>query len=1340
MTFIFVSNSAPITANAATVKKVGVGKSFTYNAKATVKSVKVSKKGIVKATKKGKKVTVKGVKAGATTVTVKTAKKTIKLNVKVGATKIAKKTLKSTMTAGTSQTVSVTATGGKGDTIKFASSNKAVLTVNKASAKASTKGIAKMGVKAVKEGTAKLTVSSKNTGVKKTFSIKVEAAAPAATQAPPVATTPAITTPSATPGVATTPAVTATAPAGTDAAPSQDPNATKDPNETQDPNATKDPNATQNPDATKDPNATQNPDATKDPNATTNPDATEVPSVSTNPAVTASPSAVEFTAKQTGDKKITVTNPTAMTKNDIVVKRGNSTVTIDKVDIDEAGTTAVITLAGSIVATEYTVTIGEASKTFTGEASTVKSIEVLSDKVALNDQIGKAKTGTANYAVYNQFGENVTAKTSLVVNSSAKASLNPTEGTITFTWEEAPRLNDYVSVVLMYQNGGISTNKMLTVATQAAPAEVEIKGVYNVDGNKLAATNINKHEFCYLFRVKDQYGNYMTSSQVHLKENLYVNYSAGMTNVKLADNIRTITIDGVNYLGLDITPNEAGTSVTDGTVTVMIMPGGSGKTVTDEIVIGKGNSVSSLTISVPGAVPKNGSLYLEYVALDENGNDVTDYRVLKEVKTGDSRFNWIKENGKVVLKYTDNGKAAAGSSVSAVFTLPNYTTKLVTVNIADEVHAASVSGLDSSVAKAARKGDKVTIPVTKINLQDQYGNTYDNKNLWDGYTALAGDEIAIMVVDEDDNNKTFTTTEGTAVYVDANGDKHENAYILGRYASSENAAAGTANEFTFTGSNTTGTENETFKLVQYNKDANKTGAWVDYQTSSYTGATTNNTQVGAFTTTLTNTENKRFVSYDVNTIDSLYSDASAAEPTYTTPANYEQKVTVYGVLSNGEKVELKVGDDFKVNDGDYVTANNNVIKANGASLKDYFKDNVGATSVTGKYSVVINYTGDTINKTVKIDRTAPTTATLKFTDSTQKGINIKEDELKTGAVAKFASYLTSKDSYGVDATIAPDGKTSKPTAFSEEAPGENIVYTVSDIDSEKGTVEKNGTNVVEFINFVAGDSFTLTCTVGTATFSTVVSVQAGAATTPETPVSAASGTYSIDKTGGKAAVDAVPGVFKLKITANFSDTDSITVAGTTLTNGSTLTAGADVAATIGVIVTELKKVTDITDVYEVTSEASTGASGSIDTLVITQKTASKSSNILTADTLKVTKAASGTVTSESADCAVAGDITEAAAAVPEEYTFTLTKLFVAGDTITIDGKTLTAVESGAGASQFEVGTTLNAQATNIATALSGSTTSFNVVDGGSEAATFTLTQQTYAADNAPEITTGVTAE
>ena len=811
------------------------------------------------------------------------------------------------MKVGETKALKVTATNGKGDTIKFTSSNKATVKVNKASAVANSKKVAGTTVTALKAGKAKITATSKYTGKKKTFTITVVDATPTVTPSTNpavVATTPAVTnttTPGTNPGGSTsttTKAPTTTSGAATNVPSSTDVASTEVP-ETTTPGAT-DATNTEAP-TTTDAVETVAPDTTE------TPDTTEVPDVTTTPAITATPSAIEFTAKQTGDKKITVTNPTLIKKEDITIKRGNSTVTIDKVDIDEAGTTAVVTLAGSIVATEYTVTIGEASKTFTGEASIVKDIQITSDEVALDGQIGVSYTGYANYAVYNQFGENITAKTSLVANSSASVSLNPTEGTITIDWGSGnePRLNDLVSVVLMYQNTGVSTSKMLKVATQAAPAEVEIKGVYNADGKVLSATNATNGDFYYLFRVKDQYGNYMTSNSVHFsddtspanayKKNIYLTTAIGMTNVDIdTTTLNTKNVDGVNYLCFPIGRKEAG-SVVAGDITVMLIPGGSGKTVTDTITVGKGNTVTSLTISVPGSIPSGETMDLEYVALDENGDDVTSYRVLKEVKPSDTiGFKWIKEDGKVVLRYDDSTKShgsgvrgtAPGSAVSCVFQLPNYETRLVTINVTDPIHIASIAGVDSDVAKATRVNDVVTIGVDKLSLQDQYGNSIGTSNLVANAASPSDKGIAVMVIEEDSSNAIFTPTSGYTAckYTDKNGKPDANAYILG--------SNGT---FSFDSHATLlGTENVTFKLVQYDADTTNGGSgatWRDYETDSYTGATTNNTQVGSFTTTLTNTENKRFVSYDVNTINTIYADSNSKTA-------YEKTVEVKGVLSN----------------------------------------------------------------------------------------------------------------------------------------------------------------------------------------------------------------------------------------------------------------------------------------------------------------------------------------------------------------------------------------------------------------------------------------------------------
>ena len=120
-----VVTSAPITANAATAKVLGVGKTFTVKKTTKVSGLSKAEKKIVKVTvnKKKRTVTVKGIKAGKATF--KIGKKAY--TVKVGATSITKKSVTTSMTAGQKKTLSVNAVNGKGDTITFTSNKKGVV-------------------------------------------------------------------------------------------------------------------------------------------------------------------------------------------------------------------------------------------------------------------------------------------------------------------------------------------------------------------------------------------------------------------------------------------------------------------------------------------------------------------------------------------------------------------------------------------------------------------------------------------------------------------------------------------------------------------------------------------------------------------------------------------------------------------------------------------------------------------------------------------------------------------------------------------------------------------------------------------------------------------------------------------------------------------------------------------------------------------------------------------------------------------------------------------------------------------------------------------------------------
>ena len=168
MTFIFLSNSAPITADAATSKVLGVKKTFTV-AGTKVTGLSKAEKKVVKVTIKNKKVTVKGLKAGK--VSFKIGKKAY--NVKVGATNVKASAAATSLKVNATTKLSITAVNGTKDKLKISSSDKSVVKISKSSVTANAKGKATITLKGLAAGTSTITVKSANTGKKATVAITV---------------------------------------------------------------------------------------------------------------------------------------------------------------------------------------------------------------------------------------------------------------------------------------------------------------------------------------------------------------------------------------------------------------------------------------------------------------------------------------------------------------------------------------------------------------------------------------------------------------------------------------------------------------------------------------------------------------------------------------------------------------------------------------------------------------------------------------------------------------------------------------------------------------------------------------------------------------------------------------------------------------------------------------------------------------------------------------------------------------------------------------------------------------------------------------------------------------
>ena len=732
----------------------------------------------------------------------------------------------------------------------------------------------------------------------------------------------------------------------------------------------------------------------------------------------------EFAAKQSGASTITVTG-TDLANKDITVKKGSSTVTISKKEVSEDGKTATLTTSGKIVAADYTVTAGDKTSTFKGEASRVENIQVLGENLAMDGNIGTSKKGTVGYKVTNQFNEDITDNTSVKANTSG-ASASASKGTITVEFNSAPNLNDPVSVVLVYQETGKTASAVLKVSNKAVPYTITEKGVYNENKKELTATNIGtSEEFYYLFQIKDQYGNEMTDKK-DLSGTFYVNCAAGLTNTKAvtASDITTKKVNGVTYFALPI-EKVSGKEVQPGDITFILTAGGSGQSLTTTVTVAAGAIVNTIEVTAPDVVPaKKKQVEFSFTALDKDGNDVTDVKQLNRVLPTDSKFEFVKE-GDTIKLYLDTTGMTSGQTYSEVFQTPTYNTKVVLVNIKDGVYPAEIVGLkdgSSDFATAQLVGKDIVVKNDNIKLYDQYGNSID----------LDESNYVIKAVD-------YKSDE---VFADSTAGSDE---ILRVKALAS------------------GTKDVTFAI--YNKNG-----------SDVVVNNTNITKDGQFTVTFTAVTESRINSYTVSDVSKIYG-GSAVNGVATTPENYVlSDVDVYGVVSSDVKVKLTKDTDYAI------TPSTNLVTVSGGGIG--YTGKTSSTDLDAKFQVVINSNGTVIEKDTKVSFTKPAVDKIEIKDSkTYLTMNVTSGA-SINVATGISGQLKATDTYGKALTLS--GSTAKYDDGTSAAV--QVVVSDMDFASETAKVTNNGTANATITGAKANDTFKVTVTIGGKSFIATVQV------------------------------------------------------------------------------------------------------------------------------------------------------------------------------------------------------------------------------------------------------------
>ena len=467
-----------------------------------------------------------------------------------------------------------------------------------------------------------------------------------------------------------------------------------------------------------------------------------------------------FGAKQTGANKITITGSNLTnTLSDYVIKRGNTAITMAEVTVNEAKNEAVLVSgASSLTAGNYTATVGDKTAEFTVEASVIDSIEVVGDALVL-DKAYPCETGTIGYVVYNQFGEDITRRTSNMNASTtfgSEAKVNTSKSIIEVKGiNKAYVLGATGTVVIVNTTTGKSVTKTITLSNVATPDSFEVLGVYNKISKKqmTLSENADNSNAAVLVAVKDQYGRNMT--QVIASE-VAINFAPGMTSLVVdttADYKDTVTIDGKDYVAIDVKTTKAN-PVKAGSATLVLVSKSTGKNVNYSIEVTNSKSVHSFEVFTLDNVYANENNEFGFTALAADGTEIKDYKtlsssnygvVLPDTKGSDGttlQWSWkLNSDGSASLIYNSHNnynlsERNSSTTQSASFQIPSsFQYKTITFSVYEAARPHSLGGVKTPAQDAANgrilgvvSGESVTIKGKSLVIYDQYGRSMDSDN------------------------------------------------------------------------------------------------------------------------------------------------------------------------------------------------------------------------------------------------------------------------------------------------------------------------------------------------------------------------------------------------------------------------------------------------------------------------------------------------------------------------------------------------------------------------------------------------------------------------------------
>lgn len=749
------------------------------------------------------------------------------------------------------------------------------------------------------------------------------------------------------------------------------------------------------------------------------------------------------------------------TKAVFAVNKGSVKVNHSKISWNEAKTVATIELTGKISAGEYTVNVtGLSDEALTGKVTAadekVTTVTLLDDKAPITAVGTGISTVTIGYKVENQYGEDITATTSIDSATAAGSvvragTTTATKGLVTIPVKDEVKADDAIVLTLVHTGTGTSVSQTVKVAAKSGLADVAITGVYNKDGKTLTeTTSLTTDAFYLLVEGKDQYGNVLKAGDVTglISNNtnpLIANLNGGQNPL-----IETITVAGKEVTAIKLVG-----SLTAGETTVMLISPNTGKNATQKITVAEAQRTANVTLEVPQLVVAGEDLFVPISVTDKDGNAVTDLAVINDPTRGikvSGLTNTVEvQDGKIGIKVT-HGTNLGGVGYKSLVAISS-TSKSTVANF--EVKAAA----DATIVTGLKAGNSTTLlapngvttlSVNSLSVEDQYGRVMTPAALTT-WLALPGNQIVI----KDAATDTVKLDKGTFVVA-------TNAFTTGTIA---NAPTGVkinvATDAVQVKAGVKGTEKVSITLE-------KTAGEVATSTKEVNFKVTDGTE---------------YSSYQVDPIGTIFDEVGAG---LANDSLYDKKINVYGVLADGSKVALTNTTDYTVSAPVYLDYSSGKIEmdapaagATGAQVVPYA---TGSNEVKANATITINATGQQFTEEVTVSKVKPTVTGLKVVPqatasvaNTTAAFNNAKEELEFTSSAFTSTSINSlvnfvvQDSYGV-VQLLDNGN--------DGLLGANIKLVATPAVANTITFTKQNAHDTTFAGLEKGEKFTVAATIG----------------------------------------------------------------------------------------------------------------------------------------------------------------------------------------------------------------------------------------------------------------------